>query len=150
MSDKPEVLTKEQIWEQKLEKFDWKVLDTLLSVGHTKKTCALYLGKNFGKDKICVETIDRYIKRKFDMQFTEYAEMQLIDTKIKLSTKAIDMGLDGNATMLIFCLKNINKWTDKPIIDDARMEDMAIEELKMIINKANQYVADKEAARKAA
>ena len=31
---------------------------------------------------------------------------------MKLVQKALDRAFSGNSTMLIFCLKNINKWCD--------------------------------------
>lgn len=84
---------------------DFEKLDLLLSLKITKKTCALYLN-------CCEYTLEKKVLEKYGMPFPDYAELKLTDTKFKLATKAIDMALSGNTTMMIFCLKNINNWND--------------------------------------
>lgn len=48
------------------------------------------------------------------MTFYEFREKYLGSTRIKLRQKAIQMGLSGDRTMLIFALKNLCAWKDKP------------------------------------
>ena len=47
------------------------------------------------------------------MTFTDYQHKKMSGTRLKLVQKAIQMADKGNATMLIFCLKNLCKWSDK-------------------------------------
>jgi hypothetical protein len=35
---------------------------------------------------------------------------------MKLAQKAVRMALEGNVTMMIFCLKNINQWSDRTVL----------------------------------
>jgi hypothetical protein len=89
-----------------LKPFDWHQFDTYCSVKFTKRTCAELMG-------ISEDTIEKRVRKEYDMTFTEYRETKLAPTKIKLVQKAIDMALGGNVTMLIFTLKNLCGWTDK-------------------------------------
>lgn len=85
--------------------FSWDKLDGLLAYKSSLVVCADILE--------CHEnTIKNHIKARFDMTFTEYAEKKLSRTKVKLVQKAIEMANSGHATMMIFCLKNICKWSD--------------------------------------
>ena len=47
------------------------------------------------------------------MTFEEYKDSKMDRTRLKLQQKAIIMANNGNATMMIFCLKNLCKWSDK-------------------------------------
>ncbi len=62
---------------------------------------------------ISENTLTAFFKRKFGMTFLEYKDKRFDHTKLMLKQKAMKMAFDGNATMLIFCLKNLCKWTDK-------------------------------------
>ena len=85
---------------------DFKQLDGILQFKPSLKTVADYFG--------CSEdTIDRRIKEKHNKTFAEYRDIKMSGVKIKLQQKAIAMGLGGNVTMLIFCLKNLCEWSDK-------------------------------------
>jgi methylphosphotriester-DNA--protein-cysteine methyltransferase len=89
--------------EKKLrKKFDWIRFDSILQFKPTKKTCAHLL-------EVSEDTIERRIKTKYKMTFTEYREMRMGNIKIKLAQKAISKALDGDNTMLIFCLIRENK-----------------------------------------
>lgn len=88
------------------KELDWSVLDGILQFNATKPQCASIL-------LMSDDTIDRRIKEKFDCTFEEYKTTKMGLTKIKLQQKAIQMALNGNATMLIFCLKNLCGWADK-------------------------------------
>jgi hypothetical protein len=85
--------------------FDWPVLDAMLQFKVTKKFCADYLG-------VSEDTIDRRIKDKHNMKFSDYHELKMSRTGLKLQQKAIEMALKGNTTMMIFSLKNLAKWSD--------------------------------------
>lgn len=86
--------------------FNWDKLDGLLAYKATLLVCSdiLEVGKS---------TLKVHIKKRYGLTFTEYGELKLSRTKVKLVSKAIEMALSGNATMLIFSLKNLCKWQDK-------------------------------------
>ena len=90
--------------------FSWDKLDGLLAYKSSLVVCADILDTTD-------TTIKNHIKKRYNMTFTEYAEKKLSRTKVKLVQKAIEMANSGNATMLIFCLKNINKWSDNNNIE---------------------------------
>lgn len=65
--------------------------------------------------KVHPTTVKAFIKRRFELSYTEFREQQLVHTKLTLTQKAIDMATKGDKTMLIFCLKNLCGWTDNPL-----------------------------------
>jgi len=86
--------------------FSWEKLDAVLGMGASKSMAASVMD--------CSEdTIDRRIKKEHEQTFSQYREIKLAPTKIRLQQKALTMGLGGNVTMLIFCLKNLCEWSDK-------------------------------------
>lgn len=87
--------------------FNWEKLDSYLEFKASKKSCAILLD-------VSVDTIERRIKEEYGQTFSEYAETKIAPIKFKLVSKAINKALDGDNTLLIFCLKNIAGWSDKP------------------------------------
>ncbi len=85
---------------------DFKELDALLHFKANKRQCANYL-------EVSEDTLERRIKEKFNKTFSEYADIKLDNTRIKLQQKIIQKALKGDNTCLIFSLKNLCKWTDK-------------------------------------
>jgi hypothetical protein len=85
---------------------NWDKLDSYLQFKASLRVCALLL-------EVSEDTIERRIKEEKNCTFSEYQEKMMAPLQMKLVNKAIRMALDGNVTMLIFCLKNICKWTDK-------------------------------------
>lgn len=85
---------------------DWTRLDSYLELKATKKSCALLL-------EISEDTIERNIKSKYGLTFTEYAEKRMEPIKLKLIQKALSKALDGENVLLIFCLKNLCGWGDR-------------------------------------
>lgn len=95
----------DQTYDASKAPFSWDKLDGLLAYKSSLVVCADILD--------CHEnTIKNHIKKRYGMTFTEYAEKKLSRTKVKLTSKAIEMATSGNTTMMIFCLKNICKWND--------------------------------------
>lgn len=91
-------------------KVNYDQLDALLQFKVTKAFCADYLG-------VSEDTIDRRIKEDHGMTFSQYHELKIERTALKLQKKIIEMGLGGNVASLIFALKNLAKWQDKVDVD---------------------------------
>jgi hypothetical protein len=100
MPDKPKKPSPKKI------DLDWKELDALLQFKVPLYFVADYIG-------VSRDTIIRRIKEKYDMTYGEYHNLKMQRTATKLQQKAIEMALNGDRTMLIFCLKNMAGWTDK-------------------------------------
>ena len=86
--------------------FSWDKLDGLLAFKANLTVCEEILG-------VHQNTIKNHIKARYGITFTEYSDRKLSVTKLRLIQKAIKMAENGNATMMIFCLKNICNWQDK-------------------------------------
>lgn len=86
--------------------FSWQTLDAVLQFGASKTDCAEFLD--------CSEdTIERRIKTKFNMTFTEYRLRKMGKTRVGIMKKQIDMALAGDRTMLIWVGKQICGQSDK-------------------------------------
>lgn len=90
----------------RITQFDWSVLDALVQRGATKKDAA-------GVMDCSCDTIERRIKEKFETTFTEYRELRMAGTRLKLIEVALTKAEQGDNTMLIFCLKNLCGWRDR-------------------------------------
>ena len=91
---------------QPKKEVDFSALDALLQFKVSAEFCADYLG-------VSRDTIYRRVKENYDMTFSQYHALKIQGTATKLQQKAIKMALEGNNTMLIFCLKNLAGWADK-------------------------------------
>lgn len=85
---------------------DWKTVDNLFTYGATVPMVANIL-------EVSIDTVERRIKQDKKMKPSEYREAKLDKVRVKLVQKAISKALDGDNTMLIFCLKNLCGWADK-------------------------------------
>ena len=85
---------------------DYKLFDGLLKCGATRVQCSNIL-------EVSEDTIENRLREDHDTIFTDYRLKKLDHTVIKLTQKAIGLALNGNITMLIFCLKNLCGWADK-------------------------------------
>lgn len=79
-------------------------------------------------------TIERHIRKEFDLSFVEFREQNMVHTRLNLRRRAIRKAEEGDNTMLIWCMKNIDNWTDKTesrnINENVhRFDDMPEEEL---------------------
>jgi hypothetical protein len=104
------------------KEFDWGKFDAILQFYPTKETCAEIM-------EVSEDTVERRIKEKFNSNFSDYRDRKMGRTRVALAKKAVKMALDGNATMLIFCLKNLCGWADKM--------DHGLSDLKTIVLKYN-------------
>lgn len=90
-----------------MKKIDHQKLKNLMQFSPTLSDCAAFFD--------CSEdTISRHIEKVENMTFYNFREIYLGSTRIKLRQKAIQMALSGDRTMLIFSLKNLCAWKDKP------------------------------------
>ena len=96
---------------------DWDKLDAILQFKPSVRTTAEMLNMSH-------DTLERRIRSKHNMSFGEYRELKMGRVVLKLQQKAINKALDGDNTMLIFCLKNLCGWGDNPTpkIDDTELE----------------------------
>jgi len=86
--------------------FDWGKLDGLLALKSNAVVCSELLG-------VCKTTLKDHIKKRYGISFTEYADIKLSPTRVRLVQKALKMAENGDRVMLIFCLKNLCHWADK-------------------------------------
>jgi hypothetical protein len=89
------------------KEIDWSKLDGMLMFDANRPTCALELN-------ISDDTLDRAIKKKYNMTFTEYKALHVGKTVLRLKQRMIKKALEGDNTCLIFSLKNISDWKDQP------------------------------------
>lgn len=85
---------------------DWSKLDICLSLGASLEITAHYLG-------VSEDTLERKIRAEKNLSFKNYRDEKMSGVKLKMLQKAQTLALDGNITMLIFCLKNLCGWADK-------------------------------------
>ena len=108
--------------------FSWEKLDGLLYFKASLISCSDILG-------VHENTIKNHIKKRFGLTFTEYTERKMSRTKVKLVQKAIEMAMSGNATMMIFSLKNICGWQDKIDMPTDSSTPIRIEIIKDVPDK---------------
>jgi AraC-like DNA-binding protein len=74
----------------------------------------------------CSETtIEDEIKSRTGVNFRVFRDQKMAHVRQSLAQKAIQQALGGNNVMLIFCLKNMNGWSDTP--DFSESEEMGLE-----------------------
>ena len=95
---------------------DWELLDNLCA--HTMKLadCAEIM-------KVSEDTIQNKIKEKEGVSFSVYRDKKLAKTRLTLVQRALKMSATDRV-MLIFCLKNLNKWQDVVTPDPEPIEDV--------------------------
>lgn len=86
--------------------FDWERLDQICQLNASLLDASEML-------KVGPDTIRRYIREKHDCTFSEYRDKRMSNVRLTLVQKALQMAKAGDRVMLIFCLKNLNKWADK-------------------------------------
>lgn len=87
---------------------DWKMLDGLLQFGARLVDCSELM-------QCSDETIQRRIRDKYDITFTEYRNRKLSKTRLRLAQKQFDLAMEGNTTMLVWLGKNLLGQTDIPL-----------------------------------
>lgn len=85
---------------------DEGILETMVMYGATCLDCA-------DKFNCSEDTIVRYIKKNYGMNFAEFSDKKKSAVRMKLREKQIQMALKGNVALLIFLGKNILGQSDK-------------------------------------
>ena len=85
--------------------FDWTRLDAILQYKASLADSAEIM-------QVSEDTIEKRIKDKYKITFTEYRDKKMSTVRLSLVQKAIHMAKAGDRTMLIFCLKNLCGWND--------------------------------------
>ena len=85
---------------------DMEQLAALCRLKPTQADCAAFF-------KVSPDTIDRRIKQATGLTFAEFRDQNLVHTRFSLIRKALKKAENGDNVMLIFCLKNLCKWSDK-------------------------------------
>jgi hypothetical protein len=112
--------------------FDWNIVDSVLSYGATMDMVSSALankGMYFRK-----ETIAHRIKEKYGMTFADYRASKMVGVKIQLIQRALNLALTRSDAMLIFCLKNLVGWVDKPQEADTQKSLQNIEDIVKRLN----------------
>ena len=96
---------------EKIE-INYDKLNALLQFKVSLKFCADYLDCS-------VDTLRRRLEEDHNMSFTEYHDLKMQRTAVKLQQKAIEMALSGKSNaVMIFALKNLANWADKQEIQN--------------------------------
>lgn len=86
------------------------IVETCMRFNATWNQCVSILRRQ--DIRISQSTIEKAIQKKYKCTFEELRQRRMADVKLQLRQKAVQMALDGHPTMLIFCLKNLDGWTD--------------------------------------
>ena len=74
---------------------DWHNLDSILEFGARLKDCEEIVG-------VSQDTLQRRIKEKCGLTFTEYRDLKMSKMRMKLLQKQYDVAMKGNVSMLIW------------------------------------------------
>ncbi len=102
------------------KEFDWPKLNAILQYSATKADCADVM-------EVSEDTIERRIKKEYGLTFAAYRTKKMGKVRIMLVQKAIEQAKSGNATMMIFCLKNLCGWADKQEVIETKTETRIVE-----------------------
>jgi len=76
--------------------------------------------------KVSEKSLERFIRREYDMTFDAFRDKGFVKTKLALKRKQIEMALDGDRTMLIWLGKQLLGQTEK-------IEQTAQESIQVIV-----------------
>lgn len=103
---------------RKLEIDDAK-LKMLMKMKPTLPDTAAFL--DVSEDTLC-----RHIRKNYNQTYAEFRAAHMVKTKFDLVRTAIEKALAGDNVMLIFCLKNLCQWADKPVEQEEQSEEAKI------------------------
>lgn len=88
----------------------WEIVDTACAFNAEMQQILNLLSLN--GYHMSHDTLERKIFEREQCTFAEYRSKRLEDTRLKLQQKALAMAMGGHAALMIFCLKNLCKWSD--------------------------------------
>lgn len=89
------------------KEFNEKKLKALMRLKPTMEDVAAFF-------ECGTRTVESHIRNKFNLSFSEFREQNMVHTRFMLIRTAIQKAEKGDNVMLIFCLKNLCGWRDKP------------------------------------
>ena len=87
------------------------------------------------------DVIERYIKAHWGVRFAEFRDQNMVHTRHDLVRMAIKKAMRGDNVMLIFCLKNLCGWRDKPVEEERQADPyatMSTQELIVLVKEKLQ------------
>lgn len=99
--------------------FNWQKFDGMLLADPTKRFCADYLG-------VSEDTIERRIKERFGMTFTEYKALKFDFTIWSIKQAVVRKAMGGDIVSAKYVLSNKSDWMDKK---EVAVEDVSDREL---------------------
>ena len=75
------------------------------------------------------DTITNFIEREFGLGFSAFREQNSVVTRFNMIRTAIKKAEGGDNIMLIFCLKNMCGWRDRPKDDEDEYAKMSMKDL---------------------
>jgi hypothetical protein len=96
--------------------------------------------------EVSISKIEKYIREKWDVTFSVFRDQNMVHTRFNLIRTAIAKAEKGDNVMLIFCLKNLCNWRDKPPdeVADMTFRNMSTQELIVLVK---QKIPEIEAAK---
>ena len=91
--------------------FKWDLLNSILAYGASLTDCSDFLD-------VSEDTIQRNIKKKCDIKFSEYRLRKMSKIRLTLLQKQYNIAKEGNVTMLIWLGKQMLGQADKQKIDE--------------------------------
>lgn len=83
-------------------------------------------------------TIVDFIKANYSLTFREFRDQKMVSTRHDLIRTALGKAMQGDNVMLIFCLKNLCGWSDKPEKEQDDLDkykNMSTDELIKLVQK---------------
>jgi len=99
---------------------DQNQLESLCRLNPTLKDAAAFF-------KCSEDTIENRAKEFGYKDFSDCRQQNMVHTRLTLIRNALKMAEKGNPALMIFCLKNLCKWTDKPQ-EEVELDVLVIDE----------------------
>lgn len=107
--------------------FNWEKFDGMLLADPSKRFCADYLGTS-------EDTIERRIKERFGMTFTEYKGLKFDYTVWQIKQAVVNKAMSGNIEAAKYVLSNKSDWIEKReiAVDDVSDREL-VEAVRAIV-----------------